>query len=186
MSWWAGWVGWRGPGGALEWPQGGLGVVWTDFTIRELSGNYLGTIRDLAGWVGVARLAGPDGREFWNSVKKLILKERNLSFSQQFDHQVTRKNNTKLNLQQTYHKCDVFVLYIFPILFDTITDLGNFTFHPQIDNLPIKINEKWHLIWNECQTPWSLLHIKPIDFNEFDRFWGSFHSASQNVDKKQQ
>ena len=115
---------------APGWPGGGLDRFYYPGTIRELSG------------VGVAGLAGPDGREFWNSVKKLILKERNLSFSQQFDHQVTRKNNTKLNLQQTYHKCDVFVLYIFPILFDTITDLGNFTFHPQIDNLPIKINEK--------------------------------------------
>ena len=81
-------MGWRGPGGALEWPQGGLGVVWTDFTIRELSGNYPGTIWDLAGWVGVAGLAGPDGREFLNSVKKLDLKERNLSFSQEFDHLV--------------------------------------------------------------------------------------------------
>ena len=80
----------------------------------------------MGGWVGVAGLAGPDGREFWNSVKKLILKERNLSFSQQFDHQVTRKNNTKLNLQQTYHKCDVFVLYIFPTLFDIFTDFGDF------------------------------------------------------------
>ena len=112
-------------------PRVALGVVWTDFTIRELSGNYPGF-----GWLGVAGLAGPDGREFWNSVKKLILEERNLSFSQQFDHQVTRKNNTKLNLQRTSHNCDVFVLYICPILFDTITDLGNFTFHPQIDDLP--------------------------------------------------
>ena len=123
-------------------PSSGPRVAWGWSGPILLSGNYPGTIRDLAAWVGVAGLAGPDGREFWNSVKKLILKERNLSFSQQFDHQVTRKNNTKLNLQQTYHKCDVFVLYIFPILFDTITDLGNFTFHPQIDNLPIKINEK--------------------------------------------
>ena len=117
MGWLGGLAGpWRCPRVAPGW----LGVVWTDFTIRELSGNYPGTIRDLAGWVGVAGLAGPDGREFWNSVKKLILKERILSFSQQFDHQETRKNNTKLNLQETYHKCDVFVLYIFPTLFDTI------------------------------------------------------------------
>ena len=28
------------------WPEGGLGVAWDDATIRELSGNYLGTIRD--------------------------------------------------------------------------------------------------------------------------------------------
>ena len=127
-------------------PSSGPRVAWGWSGPILLTGNYPGTIRDLAAWVGVAGLAGPDGREFWNSVKKLILKERNLSFSQQFDHQVTRKNNTTLNLQQTYHKCDVFVLYIFPILFDTITDLGNFTFHPQIDNLPIKIDEKLHLV----------------------------------------
>ena len=107
-----------------------------------LSGNYPGTIRDLAGWVGEAGLAGPDGREFWNSVKKLILKETNLSFSQQFDHQVTRKNNTKLNLQQTYHKCDVFVLYIFPTLFDIFTDLGDFVLHPKVVNPSTKTNKK--------------------------------------------
>jgi len=51
-------VGWRGPGGVLEWPQGGLGVVWTDFTIRELSGNYLGF-----GWLGWGGRAGTARRE---------------------------------------------------------------------------------------------------------------------------
>ena len=46
--------GWRGDWSGL--PGGGLGVAWDDFTIRELSGNYPGTIRDLgwAGWPGLA------------------------------------------------------------------------------------------------------------------------------------
>ena len=41
--------GLAGPSGVLERPQGGLGVIWTDFTIRDLSGNYLGTIQELSG-----------------------------------------------------------------------------------------------------------------------------------------
>ena len=37
--------------GGLGWPGGGLGVAWSDFTIREPSGNQQKTIRDLeAGW----------------------------------------------------------------------------------------------------------------------------------------
>ena len=36
--------------GLLGWPGGGPGVAWDDFTIRELSGNYPGTIRDFGGW----------------------------------------------------------------------------------------------------------------------------------------
>ena len=47
---------------APGWPGGGLDRFY-----------YPGTIQDLAGWVGVAGLAGPDGREFWYSVKKLMI-----------------------------------------------------------------------------------------------------------------
>ena len=47
--------------GGLGWPGGGLGVAWSDFTIREPSGNQQKTIRDLeAGWTaGWAALGWP-------------------------------------------------------------------------------------------------------------------------------
>ena len=47
--------------GVLGWPGGGLGVAWSDFTIREPSGNQQKTIQDLeAGWTaGWAALGWP-------------------------------------------------------------------------------------------------------------------------------
>ena len=81
---WLAWPGWPGlawwvwlPGGGLGCPRAAWGcsgvawgVVWTAFTIRELSGNYPGTIRELSGilgelavgpcwpgWLGLAGLA---------------------------------------------------------------------------------------------------------------------------------
>ena len=45
--------------GGLGWPGGGLGVAWSDFTIREPSGNQQKTIRDLeAGWTAGLPWAG--------------------------------------------------------------------------------------------------------------------------------
>ena len=67
-----GWLGGlAGPGGVLERPQGGLGVVWTDFTIRELSGNYPGF-----GWLGWG------GRAGWARWERILV----LIFSKEINH----------------------------------------------------------------------------------------------------
>ena len=46
------WLG--SAGGAPAVPSSGLGVVWTDLTIRELSGNYPGFGLAGLGWLGWA------------------------------------------------------------------------------------------------------------------------------------
>ena len=47
-------------------PSGGLGVVWTDLTTRELP-------RIWAGCVGVSGLAGPSGKELDHLVENSII-----------------------------------------------------------------------------------------------------------------
>ena len=76
-------------------------------------------------------------------------------------------------MHRNYHKCDVFVLHIFPILSKDLYDFGAFTLHSKIAKSPTEINKKWN-IFQKCNQAWSLsLHVKPTDFNDFGRFGGS-------------
>ena len=53
-------------------PSGGLGVVWTDLTTRELPGNYPRELPGIwAGCVGVSGLAESAGKEFGQLAKNI-------------------------------------------------------------------------------------------------------------------
>ena len=52
-------------------PSGGLGVVWTDLTTRELPGNYRELPGIWAGCVGVSGLAESAGKEFGQLAKNI-------------------------------------------------------------------------------------------------------------------
>ena len=75
----------------------------------------------------------------------------------------------------------MFVLHIFPILFNQLYILGAFTLCPKNVNSSRKINKKWNHFQTYDQTWLSLLHIKPIDFNEFVLKKVSNRSASQKL-----
>ena len=75
-------------------------------------------------------------------------------------------------LYKTYHKCDVFILHIFPTLFKELYDLDAFTFHPKIVNSSTKVNKNTNRFQKYYRTRLSLLHVKPIEFKDFGRIWG--------------
>ena len=79
------------------------------------------------------------------------------------------------------HKCDVLILHIFPTLFQVLHDLGAFTLHRKTANPSTKINKKMKASSNMSPNAVVTLHVKPIDFNEFHRFWGWFHSPPKKV-----
>ena len=163
------------------WSLGGLWVASGLAGTLLLSGHYPGTIRAI-GWMFVdpTRCLGkraeseklstsPSTSNKFNNVNAFLLHP-------QIDNSSMKTNGKwdrlwkELHLHQKYHKIDVFILQVFPILLDKLNNLDAFTLHPKIDNSSMKTNGKWDRIWTYYIICLSLLHIKPIDFIKFERF----------------